>query len=297
MIRLAFELPPFSRITWASGAIRSKWGERLSRVRRALANRERPACWSGILPARIVKIYPYQERQWTEDARRAGLAVERYETTAPEMALDEELRSGKAILLLAGQPGAVSQARAEASGTALGAPDCCARHAELMKPLAFRSREMILMLSSVPDAEPGGCAVLAQAWETNLFWSGLDVSFLPHVPCSVDCEPSKALARKLLVRMKRSGLDEEAEWLREMLSWSLSWSALHGIAELKTPLFKACSATDATAGRYEIRLDGTSPKEAPAGAGFPYQSKKSRRSSRTDDVSLSQYFPQRHRPA
>jgi hypothetical protein len=297
VIRLAFELPPFSRITWASGPIRSTWGERLSRVRRALAHLERPACWSGILPARIVKIYPYQERQWTEEARKAGLAVERYEAAASDMALDEELRGGKAILLLAGQPEVVSQARAEGSSTAPGTPDCCARHAELMRPLAFRSREMILMLSSAPDAEPGGYAVVAQAWETNLFWSGIGVSLLPHVPCSVHCEPSKTLARKLLVRMKQSSFDEEAEWLREMLSWSLSWSALHGIAELKTPLLKACSATDATARRYEIRLDGTSPKEAPAGAGFPYQTKYGRRSSRTDDVPLSQYLPPRHQPA
>ena len=284
MIRLPFELPPFSRITWASAAIRSTWGERLARVRGVLDDGERPSRWSGILPARIVKIYPYREREWAEEARRLGLEVERLEATADEMALDEELRSGKAILLLAGKSEAMEQAQVERSASALGTPDCCARQAEQMRPLAFRSPEMALLLSSVPDAEPGGFVVLPQVWETNLFWRGAGVSLLPHVPCSVGCERSKALARELLARMKQSGFYDEAEWLSEMLSWSLSWSALHGIAELKTPLFKACSSTDATAARYEIRLKGTSPKDAPAGVGFPYRTKHSLRPSRSNQT-------------
>ena len=276
MIRLSFELPPFSRITWASAAIRSTWGERLSRVKRALDDRDRPSRWSGILPARIVKIYPYREREWAEEARGLGLDVERLEATAGELALDEELQSGKAILLLAGRSEAVKQARVKRCGRVLGTPDCCARQAELTRPLGFRSREMVLMLSSVPHTRPGRCAILGQSWETNLFWSSAGICFLPYVPCSVGCEPTKTLACEFLARMKQGGFDDEAEWLREMLSWSLSWSALHGIAELKTPLFKACSSTDATAERYEIHLEGTSPKDAPAGVGFPYRTKKSR---------------------
>jgi hypothetical protein len=287
VIRLPFELPAFSRITWASAASRSTWGERLSRVRRALDDRERPSCWSGILPARIVKIYPYREPEWTDEARRCGLEVERLEATATDMARDEELQTGKAILVLAGRPEAVRQARVERSGRALGMPDCCARQAERTRPLALRSQEMILMLSSVPEVEPGGCAFLRQAWETNLFWRGAGVSFLPYLPCVVGCERSKALAQALLARMTRSGFEEETGWLREMLSWSLSWSALHGIAELKTPLFKACGSTDATAGRHEICLEGTSPKDAPAGIGFPYRGRKSRHSSRSQHVALS----------
>ena len=30
---------------------------------------------------------------------------------------------------------------------------------------------------------------------------------------------------------------EVVSWLMEMLSWNVQWSALHGIAEIKTPVF------------------------------------------------------------
>jgi hypothetical protein len=271
VIRLPFELAPFSRITWASAAIRSTWGERLSRVRRALEDGDRPSRWEGILAARIVKIYPYREQEWVAEARGLGLDVERFEGSPGEVAADEEIQSGKAILVLAGRSEAMKQARSDGTFKALAVPDCCARQTLRAKHMALRSQEMALFLSSVRNPEPGGSAVLRQAWETNLFWRGAGIAPIPHVPCSMSCAQSTTLARDLLERMKTCGVEEEAEWLKDMLSWSLSWSALHGIAELKTPLFKMCTDTDATAERYELRLEGLFPKEAPAGVGFPYR--------------------------
>ncbi len=270
LVRLPFELPPFSRVTWASAALRSKWGERIARVRRALEGGARPSRWRGILSSRTVKVYPYQEADWAAEARALGLDVRRLEALPGDWAFDEELRSGKAVLLYIGPRETVERAL-DADG--LGAPPCCALQAEKMKPLALRSKEMVLWVSSVPDSAPG-CVVLPQTWETNLFWHGIGVSLLPHVPCSMACERSRTLARELVLRMETSHLEEEAAWLRELLSWSLSWSALHGIAELKTPVFKACISTDATAGRHELQLEGSRPEDAAAGVGFPYRPRR-----------------------
>ena len=62
------------------------------------------------------------------------------------------------------------------------------------------------------------------------------------------------------------------DWLEEILSWPASWSALHGIAEVKTPVLKASTRTDATAHEFIVRRHGPRlPAEAVAGLGFPFR--------------------------
>lgn len=274
MIRLPFELPPFTRITWASPTIRATWEPRLERVRDALASGEHPSRWSGILSARIAKLYPYQEQAWMDEARALGLAAARLEGDPGDWSRDEDVSSGKAILVVAGRADLVTKARQVRAASDLAAPDCCRCKAAEFAALGLRSRELRLLVASVPEARCGHPAMIRQAWETNLFWHSIGVSPLPYVPCAVGCEQSRAVAQALATRMAVARLPEEADWLREMLSWSLSWSALHGIAELKTPVFKACGATDATAGRHELRLEGDSPADAAPGIGFPYLPKR-----------------------
>ena len=72
---------------------------------------------------------------------------------------------------------------------------------------------------------------------------------------------------------RERGYGAEMEWLEEILSWPASWSALHGIAEVKTPVVKASTRTDATAHEFIVRRHGRRlPAEAPAGLGFPFRS-------------------------
>jgi SAM-dependent methyltransferase len=62
------------------------------------------------------------------------------------------------------------------------------------------------------------------------------------------------------------------EWLLDMLSWPVEWSALHGIAEVRTPILKISTATDATAERLEVRRQGEGyPEEGARGLHFPYR--------------------------
>ncbi len=59
--------------------------------------------------------------------------------------------------------------------------------------------------------------------------------------------------------------------MREILSWPAEWSALHGIAEIKTPVLKVSTRTDATAKKYVVRRQGEKyPAEGARGLGFPY---------------------------
>ena len=66
-----------------------------------------------------------------------------------------------------------------------------------------------------------------------LRWVGPRIVF--HLPCSFDCRPTVELADKFTQIARDAGFHQEMDWLEEMLSWHVEWSALNGIAEIMTP--------------------------------------------------------------
>jgi len=57
-----------------------------------------------------------------------------------------------------------------------------------------------------------------------------------------------------------------------MLSWPMEWNALHGIAEIKTPILTICARTDWTPTLAVVPKEGTSyPDEGATGLRFPYR--------------------------
>lgn len=273
MIRLPFALPAFARITWASPGLRATWEGRMAAVRGALLAARRPRAWRGLVPARVLEIYPHQERALIADAAAEGMRVERLDGVPAHLAGDG-LASGKCILVAVGGGEAIAAVRRasdrDAWERAVGTPACCVDAGARMRAQAFRSGDVELFVSTFPDAEAGGCVRAPQRWQTNRFWRGVGIDPLLHQPCALGCEASRALGDALHARLATEHADE-AGWLREMLAWSMSWSILHGIAELKTPIFKASMAADATAHRYELQLRGARPADAAAGVGFPYE--------------------------
>jgi hypothetical protein len=70
------------------------------------------------------------------------------------------------------------------------------------------------------------------------------------------------------------GHGEELVWLDQMLRWPLEWSGLHGIAEIKTPVVKIVTRTDATADKHVVRCLGelsSMPEQTASGLGFPHR--------------------------
>jgi hypothetical protein len=60
--------------------------------------------------------------------------------------------------------------------------------------------------------------------------------------------------------------------MTEILSWPVEWSALHGIAEIKTPILKVSTYTDSTAKKHIVRFNGIRyPSEGIVGLRFPYK--------------------------
>ena len=66
---------------------------------------------------------------------------------------------------------------------------------------------------------------------------------------------------------------DEAAWLKEILSWPVEWSALHGIAELRTPISRTTAATDATGDKLVVRYN---PDEGATGNTFPHIKQRSK---------------------
>jgi hypothetical protein len=107
---------------------------------------------------------------------------------------------------------------------------------------------------------------------TNVLWRTLGVRAIPHVPCRWTCDASLAIGQATVDFLLAGGYSTEAAWLVEMLSWPMEWSGLHGIAELKTPILRLATRTDATADKHVVRWLGSRyPDEGSSGITFPYR--------------------------
>jgi uncharacterized protein len=261
---LDFLLPTFSRVSWVNAHSREIWQERMRRVRRAWEEVEWHSVVAGI---RACAQLPRSARS----VSLGGVLADRH-----RMLEARELAGGVVI----GRHADVS-AFAEAAdrrdhdaiGSLLGYPECCREFylrfqgiCDLTWPMAVnssahRQRRRDSTSLRVLDGNP----------HANILWRGLGVRGVPHVPCSFDCEATAVLGTRMRDLMLDAGFDAELAWLEEILEWPVEWSALHGIAETKTPILKHASRTHATAGRYTVRrLGDRYPAEGARGVGFPY---------------------------
>ncbi|HKV37784.1 MAG TPA: hypothetical protein VJX67_01120, partial [Blastocatellia bacterium] len=86
---------------------------------------------------------------------------------------------------------------------------------------------------------------------------------------------SVALADQFLTVGRDLGYRAEIDWTLEVLNWPLEWSALHGIAEVKSPIVKISTRTDATLVKYTVqRRSSNYPTEGARGTTFPYCSRQ-----------------------
>src|SRR5262249_39160303 len=108
--------------------------------------------------------------------------------------------------------------------------------------------------------------------QSNILWRWMGARAVPHLPCRFDCEATIAFADELIAVGRECGFGEEMDWLLEILSGPVQWSALHGIAEIRTPIVKVPTRTDPTASRHVVQRHGDSyPAEGARGLEFPYR--------------------------
>jgi hypothetical protein len=283
--RLDFELPEFVRISWVSDIARDVWQPRLRRIMTVwdelelltVAERVRPCCWTIVSSDDLIS----RSEQWL----RMGLAALPFaklhsEGTRPAdgARVDSDtpvlyrVVVGRSADVLAFRDAYAAHDHTE-MGRQLGYPPCCtgffARH------WGRAGRKDLTWLMTVHESvlhADTRIAVIEPLPSCNVLWRRLHIRAGPHLPCCFSCTPSQTLMDRIVDIGRASGHEDEMRWLVELLSWPAEWSALHGIAEVKTPILKLCTNTDATAFKYTLRLNGTHyPIEGARGAHFPYR--------------------------
>lgn len=283
MDRLDFELPGFVRVSWASERARQVWDRRLRHIADAWQAMQWIACVETILPCAILTRSIASGLRTGETWKAHGLS---------HISLDDGFSSSSSIFLprllgpkaegdyiaigtpsnlmklrdawRAGDPGAI--------GAALGYPHCC-RHFNdrVCRHDGYLDTTWWMSIATESVALTARSAEIKGVHLSNLMWHCLDVRATPHRPCRFDCPETLALGEQILASGRRMGYADEVEWLEEVLSWPVEWSAMHGIAEIKTPILRLISNTDATSSKYTVRVHGTSyPDEGAHGGTFPY---------------------------
>jgi SAM-dependent methyltransferase len=284
--RLAFVIPDFTRIAWTSDRARAAWEPRLKRISHAWAQIEwlsvargvRRCCVSRMPDAR----FQASTAQWAAHSvsalglgrEAAGWCTYSSSATTPVSGRPSVLCVGLARYAdLAPLQEAWDGHDDERLGELLGYPDCCrgffrrvwveGAHVDTTWHMAVNSDGATRSNSRIDVAGPGLANILCR-------WIG--VRAVPHLPCSFNCDATVRLAESLLDVGVTAGFAEEMAWVREILSWPVEWSALHGIAEIRTPILKVSARTDATSMKYEVRRSGLAyPDEGASGLRFPYR--------------------------
>jgi hypothetical protein len=152
-------------------------------------------------------------------------------------------------------------------GCMLGYPKCCAE-AFTRRWKDQKQRDFTWDMMGVKNSM--NTAVIHPFSRLNPMFSKLGLRVLHHLPCSIRCEPSNRIAEQYFELWS----EQERKWLDEILRWPVEWSALHGAAEIRTPVCKIITDTDSTATEYVVQFAGKVPLPEGSAEGnrFPYNS-------------------------
>lgn len=294
-------LPPWTRIAWASDVARSTWEERIKNINAAWARVER---WSVVDGARSSCLTFVEPRdlpvvtRWAEKHDLVAMPLARVGISDQYSARSRELCEGEAwqyrVVITkrpyvkkwyeawedTGEGGKYRGTNNRVIGELLGFPSCCIDFFERVwvdEEWQDTTWPMTQLTADNAGDEYKRTIVISETAPiaTNILLRWLGVRVVPHLPCHHHCQATVGFAEDLReVAIKR----DFARWwdhASEMLSWPVEWSALHGIAEIKTPILKISSNTDVTAEKYVVRRHGPSyPDEGVAGRAFPYRDAK-----------------------
>ncbi|AMV25189.1 trans-aconitate 2-methyltransferase [Gemmata sp. SH-PL17] len=284
--RYDMDLHDFTRCSWTSSDLRATWQPRIQRIAHMLGELEWLALTSGLRRCALKLIPEYSLAEASRNLEQNGLQLHVLARTSIagtyRASLQPPSSAGQhAVWTAAADPASLHDFVAayhardeERVGELLGYPNCCSvSFAERWQrqglidttwPMAVATRQKRVVSPRhviIPSATEAG---------VHLRWLGVRAVF--HLPCSFDCAQSAALAAEHRALAEQHGFALEWRWLAELQQQPCEWTALHGIAELKTPLFKIAARTDATLRKYTVQYEGrASSTGAPCGLSFPFQ--------------------------
>jgi len=246
--------PPFCRTSWSSAAARTLWEPRLDAARAALEDlavlRSAMDGRSRVAIVRPASLERLRALAATHGVGFASLGV------AP----------AAADAVAAGRYGRLLLALGE--GAAAPPPDAAACRFAADEDPIWR---LALDTAAAEPFDAGRGLIVAGDWAANPLLAPVGLAAVPSWPGGFDCAASAAEGAMLLDAAAQHGLAAPIGDLREALSWPISWSALHGVAEVKTPVFRFIRNTPPTRHPLTVRRRGAAfPEEAARGLGFPF---------------------------
>ncbi len=270
-------LPQFLRKAWASVEARGVHAERIERVAKAWAFAEWRSA-DALRPCALVSVLSPDYAEWTArmDAANLSQAALRVVDVTPRGTQDAvysvEAVVGSRRNVKAFRAAWVKKNNA-AMGALLGYPACCCAFFESVFAAGKAADPVWLIGRATPGSTTHEGRVSVEGRPaTNVLLRRIGVRAIPHFPCSFACEASRRLSGAMTQLACAHGHATEMQWLDAMLDWPMRWSALHGIAEIRTPVLKLATHTDPTAEAITLDWSGGSvPEEAAKGLDFPYR--------------------------
>lgn len=267
----------FCRLSWVSDAARELWQPRIERLAALQGELALLRVANGKARCAVAPVQPAQIGALWQRANRHGLGIETLSAPPPgDRSTPGTAGQRGAQWVLIGSTADQAEYRRlledgsagakQALASLLGVPECCGASAAQLSADAEPLWEM------AAGAAPGAPVTVAAEPHLNVLIQRLGVRAVLHQPCSFGCSASAAIASESLALLRGAGFGIEADWLAEVLSFATSWSALHGIAEIKTPVFRMITETAPTMERRALHRPGvTEISAAGKGLGFPYQ--------------------------
>ena len=287
MKRLDFRLPRFKRISWTGESAQQIWEPRLDRIANAWVNVEWISCGLGDRSCALLML-PYD---WSYGSampwENHGLSYLSLQSTPVNATRDDPAFSNASQVLFpdsiaVGRPEALENLKVawesrdnDVIGALLGYPDCCRCffHRICVEEQIIDTTWPMAVETGAESKDTTSISITS-SFISNTLWRWMGVRAVPHLPCRFDCVGTIRLGEQLLAIGRSFGYSEEMDWIEEILSWPVEWSALHGIAEIKTPVMKVVTNTDVTPNKYAVQLKGQRyPREGATGLSFPYQEK------------------------
>ena len=287
---LDFVLPRFSRHAWTSDTARDEWGPRMGKIRAAVQDLTLEAVSRGMRACGVIQARDGELDEVVSRCADRGIAVVPIErASSPRSAASVTANYALESLVCATVPSGMAMAvvgrstnlermaavwergARAAVAALLGYPQCCNSFlAQLVEERRLDATWSVAQgTGHVIEQSHIGIRAIPQ---TNLLWAPLGITLLPHIPCDFGCGASRHVVDEMTDLGLAMGYEAEIGWMQEIMSWSVQWSALHGIAEAKTPVLKMITRTDATASKYTLDWEGAGqPESAVQGLNFPHQ--------------------------
>jgi len=271
MDRLNFTIPDFTRIAWTGLDVRRHWEPRITEICHAWSRIEILSVNQGIRQAALIGVSKDNiddaKREWAKLGLNhkilASVGSSRYPyanaTTSSENA--DDVAAYRVVL---GKGSITSEAcdaftnrDSSRIGELLGYPECCTKFFEdTWVQQGFLDTTWSMAIRSKTATRSGNQVIVPLSPMSNILWRWAGIRPVFHLPCQFGCRQTEAVAKPIFDLLSDAGFKVQSDWLRDCLSFPVEWSALHGIAEIKNPLFKISSRTDATGQKYSVAYEG-----------------------------------------